>query len=56
MSLKNNRKVLKNIPVRSVIFVSFVVMIAAGPAWVQKNVLAKNFSRNKCLIFFHNIS
>jgi len=56
MSLKNSRKVLKNIPVRSVIFVSFVVMIAAGSAWVPKNVYAKDFRRNKCLFAFHNIS
>ena len=55
MFLKNSRKILKNIPVRSVIFVSFVVMIVAGSAWVLKNVHAKDFLRNRYRIFFHNI-
>jgi hypothetical protein len=32
MSLKNRRKVLKSILARSVVFVSFAVMIGAGSA------------------------
>jgi hypothetical protein len=56
MSLKNLRKALKNIPVRSVIFVSSVVMIAVMSAWDLKNVNAKNMTRNKYLISFQNIS
>jgi hypothetical protein len=49
MSLKINRKVLKNIPVKSVIFVSIAVMIAVESAWVLKNVNAKDLLETKYL-------
>jgi hypothetical protein len=51
MSLKNSRKVLKNIHARSVIFASFAVTIGAGSARALKNVNAKDFPRKKYLLY-----
>jgi len=50
MFLRNSRKVLKNIPARSVIFVSFAVMTGAGSARALKNVSARHLPQNKFFI------
>jgi hypothetical protein len=52
MSLKNSGKDLTSILARSVIFVSFAVMIGAGSVLGLKNAHANHHARNESPLYY----